>query len=182
MQWISEGASPAEQPCALEAASSASGKEQLGMVSPTPTCSLSPPLPLSWGGLVWVLLLEANPLTQLLMVAPSSALSIRAFPQGSSLLRRTCLRCTFCTSPKCTLARWLQWGGRVLNPGGSLAGDPLGGEVLRTEGRHMPGSLGWWLQCLEQGECLIPVSSPRTASVFEPMISSPLEALLSSFA
>lgn len=181
MQWIPEGASPAEQPCALEAASSASGKEQLGMVSPAPTRSLSPPLPLSWGGLVRELLLRAHPLAQLL-TAPSPALSIKAFPQGSSLLCRTYLRPTLHASPQCTLARRLRWGGRVLNPGGSPAGGPLGGEVLQAEGQHTPGSRGCWLQHLGWGEHLVPIFSPRTAFAFEPMISSPLEALFSSFA
>lgn len=152
MQWISEGPSPAEQPCALEATSSASVKENLSVVSLVLTHSLSPPPPLSWGSLVWELLLGAQLLSQPLMVAPSPALSTRAFRQGSSLLCRKCLRHTLHTPQKCTLARWLRWGGRVLKPGGSLAGDPLGREVLWAERWHTPGSLGWWLQCLRWGE------------------------------
>lgn len=135
------------QPYVLEAASPASGKEQLGVVSPAPTRGLSPPLPLSWGALVQELLLRAQPLTQLLMVAPSPAVSIRAFPQESSLLCRMCLRCRLGTSPKCTLARWLRWSGRVLNPGGSQL------EVLWAEksfGRR-------WGMCLalQAGGCSV---------------------------
>lgn len=102
------------------------------MVSLVLTHSLSPPLPLSWGSLVWDLLLGAQLLSQPLMVAPSPALSMRAHHQGSSLLCRACLRHSLHTPQKCLLARWLWCGGRVLKPGGSLAGGPLGGEVFQA--------------------------------------------------
>lgn len=151
MQRTSEGASPAKQLCALEAASSPSEKEQLGMVSlsPTPEPSFAP------------LLGQFGPGAAAGGSPADSASHGGPFPQGTSLLCRTCLRCVLCTSPKSTLARHLRWGGRVLNPGSSPAGSPLGREVLWAEGQHTPGSLGWWLQCLGQGEYLIPRLFPK---------------------
>lgn len=136
--------------------------------------TLSPPLPLSWGSLVQELLLGAHPLTQPLMVAPSPRGPLCSVGRASDV----------CFAPP-RRAPWPDTCGGVAESS-TLAVPQL--EVLwaeRSFGQRGSTHLALWAGgCSVWGKASTSFqgSSPRTAFVFEPMSSSPLEALFSSFA